>query len=84
MYSGCVHHINLTVIAYNYTSVVGGDRSCSGTCLAIQVLILVEEAVLDRLLASFLLGFIYECMILNFFVVMARLSVVALSSMAKD
>ena len=65
---------------------VGGDRSCSGTCLAIQVLILVEEAVLDRLLASFLLGFIYMShgMILNFFVIMARLSVAALSSMAKD
>ena len=37
-------------------SVVGGDHLHGGICLVIQ---LVQEAVLDRLLAPFLLGFVY-------------------------
>ena len=61
---------------------VGGDHSHSVICLAIQV-----EAVFDRLLASFLLGFVYVSVCFQYYcydintVYMARLSVVALSSM---
>ena len=62
---------------------VGGDHSHSLVCLAIQV----QEAVLDWLLASFLLGFVYVSVCFQYHycydintVYMARLRVVALSS----
>ena len=84
MYSGCVHHINLTVIAYDYITknqwwvgivhaVIPAWPSKFWSCCVGSVVGIISLRIC-----------LYECMILNFFVIMARLSVAALSSMAKD